>query len=224
MLGRRIVVFGLAMVVILVVFYVVVSPDDDDDEVIGNSHSEAVAENKQIIRRTKSHHVGDVLLRGAIRTLNTRVSDLENAKTGQSTEEEPEVEFELEQHLNDLRGERARAIEKLRPMNDAFEEEERDHEWSSTMEQNIQSAFESGEFNGTTIISSSCKKTFCRMEVHHQDVESSFDFEKIVNMVGGNFYMQHLEIDDDGTSNTVSFFIRQEMRESNIIYQMAKQN
>jgi hypothetical protein len=108
-------------------------------------------------------------------------------------------------------------MDRLQVIEDSFRAEKREQGWATPMLAKLDTAFKEGGFAGTKMVSTDCRTTFCRMEVAHENADSSLNFELIRRQVPGSYYMQHLEADEKGQSRTVAFFIRQGREKDNAI-------
>lgn len=122
-----------------------------------------------------------------------------------------------ETRKQDLAYAREEAMDRLGVIEDSFRNEKRDQSWASGMITKLDSTFRDGNFAGTKLVSTDCRTTFCRMEVSHENADSSSNFELIRRQVPGSYYMQHLEPDENGQSRTVAFFVREGRDKENAI-------
>lgn len=158
---------------------------------------------------------------GAVKSLDKRISELE------SRSDHPQQEVSDDESSPDARVETyneselfAEALQKKEKIDQSFEYESRDESWANEMESQAMQLFEKGQFVDANIVSSECKNTFCRMEVNHKTSKGALDFERIMELYSGGGYVQHLENNSDGSSNTVVYLIRREKRNDNYIYKM----
>lgn len=157
-------------------------------------------------------------LLSSVEMLTTRVADLESRPTrdflahdagaSEAREERGNASHNGQQRPPSPEQTLAMVQARVRYFDNAFEHEERDPKWSDEMEQVVDKAFTEGNFKGTTLLSSACKQTFCRIEAEHADEQSSAQFEAIKHDVPGSFYMQRIDDGGDAPPRTLMYFLR----------------
>ncbi|MDJ0761815.1 MAG: hypothetical protein QNJ97_02405 [Myxococcota bacterium] len=152
--------------------------------------------------------------------LKRRIEALENRENQIDTSLE-DVPIEIEEEEKDpsarydaiLKTELAR----VEQFNESFESEERDEKWATGMEDAIETEFDDGDYQGSQIFGPECKTTFCRVEAMHESEDAKLEFERIGGVLPGHFYFQFLGNNEDGSINSVAYFIRKETADQNII-------
>lgn len=135
---------------------------------------------------------------------STRVKDERPERTVESREER-------------IAQARDAAMEQLDVIEESFRAERREEAWARPMQAKLESTFREGGFEGTQMVGTDCRTTFCRMEVTHDGFDSQVSFEEIRSKIPGSYHMQKLEPDASGKSRTVAFFIREGREEQNVI-------
>lgn len=160
----------------------------------------------------------------AIAALAQRMDGLERSKRGRQSDSPQSANPGSNDSVQTPETRRQRAVnakeeamDRLEVIENSFRAENRDPAWAKTMVSKLETAFRDGGYAGTTVRSTDCRTTFCRMEVSHENAESSSNFELIRRQVPGSYYMQHLDADENGHTRTVAFFIREGRENENSI-------
>ncbi len=165
-------------------------------------------------------------LQATVERLQTRVTELEAPTTASAAPGNTPAPSERgsappERTPERIKAERGKLMERLRELNQSFQAEQRDGDWATQMEGRISSALQQESFGKTTVVSSSCRSSLCRVEARHEDRASSDAFELLRREIDGNFYLQHINPDDlhgDGTLRTVVYFVRPGRERDNALY------
>ena len=112
---------------------------------------------------------------------------------------------------------RERAQAQVEAFDQALDAEVRDEGWAAEMEGMIAFASQRELYQGSTISTPSCKSTFCRFEAFHDGRDSKDNFELIRRELPNSYHMQHFD-QEDGSSRTVMYFIREGEEMNNVIF------
>lgn len=175
------------------------------------SDSTALSRDMNELRRQVSE------LTRAVANMQTQgaVPSIEPKNQGEKAREEQSREADAAAHA----AARAEAMERLQTIDNSFIAENRDDGWAFEMEERLDEVFQSGGFEGTQIVSSACKLSFCRIEVEHEGQDAQNGFEDFRRSVPGNFYMQRLENGEE-PPRTVAFFVREGFEKNNVLHDM----
>lgn len=163
----------------------------------------------------------------AVNSLVTRIGRLEQRQSVPADPPQPSAaetrqknegrEHPVESRQERIAQAREAAMEQLDVIEDSFRAERREEAWARPMQAKLESTFREGGFEGTQMVGTDCRATFCRMEVTHDGFDSQINFEEIRSKIPGSYHMQKLEPDASGKSRTVAFFIREGREEQNVI-------
>jgi hypothetical protein len=167
-------------------------------------------------------------LRARISVLSHRVQELERRAVtapmaATAPQEQSPAPDETELSSDALRGKRTELLAQLARITDDFQHEPVDADWARSMSARIQDVLAQASIGSTRVLSASCRSSLCRIEARHADQASRDAFASIRRGIPGNFWIQHVDPDDergDGTLRTIAFFARPGHERDNALYDL----
>jgi len=171
------------------------------------------------IIRTSIDEVNEQLFKDKV-TNDARIKKIEESLSQLSDQDislkEPVAELPITPLVDESIVRKERAYNQMATFNDALEREDRDESWATGMEETISFATQLEKFNGSSFSSPTCKSTFCKVEVHHEDNESRDTFEFIRREIPNSYHIQHFE--EGGELRSVMYLIKQGEEANSVIY------
>lgn len=130
-----------------------------------------------------------------------QIYTLTNTDTSQESESREFVQLTPEE-IN------ASIQENLDRMNDTFNNEIIDASWSSKAESELTELVTRHINEGTNVLEIKCRGNTCRMEVSHDTINQSFNFDNILKNQSMSYYSQEIE-DKDGSYMSIHYFVRE---------------
>jgi hypothetical protein len=167
----------------------------------------------------------DSAIQALLTGIEARLRRLEEPREAEPKEGEPErtpvhEDEPFEQTPEAIKALRKEAIGRLQEIDQKMELESRDNAWATGAEAEITNLFNQGSYGKTRLTGVSCRSSVCRVEAAHEDQDSSLAFEQIRRGIPGDFHMQHIDPEDDGTRRTVAYFVRPGHKEESPLYDM----